>query len=82
MKDEILLPGIGNVKIRRGVNIRYLSVRMAPGRGVWVNVPFGVSERRVKEFVHTQQEWIKQLFAQYDYTNVVFDNSTEEVDFL
>ena len=63
MKDEILLPGIGNVKIRRGVNIRYLSVRMAPGRGVWVNVPFGVSERRVKEFVHTQQEWIKQNLA-------------------
>lgn len=45
MQDEIILPGIGKVKVRRGMNIRFLSVRIAPGRGVWVNVPYGVSGR-------------------------------------
>ena len=60
MNDEILLSGIGKIKVRRGKNIRFLSVRMAPGRGVWVNVPYGVSGRQVEEFVHTQREWIEK----------------------
>ncbi|MFR7811231.1 MAG: hypothetical protein ACLU4N_19290 [Butyricimonas faecihominis] len=34
MNDEIVLPGIGKIKVRQGKNIRFLSVRMAPGRGV------------------------------------------------
>ena len=63
MNDEIILPGIGKVKVRRGKNIRFLSVRIAPGRGVWVNVPFGVSGRQVEEFVHTQRDWIEQNLA-------------------
>ena len=63
MNDEIVLPGIGKIKVRRGKNIRFLSVRIAPGRGVWVNVPFGVSGRQVEEFVHTQRDWIEQNLA-------------------
>ena len=63
MQDEIILPGIAKVKVRRGMNIRFLSVRMAPGRGVWVNVPYGVSGRKVEEFVFSQQEWIKTNLA-------------------
>ena len=63
MNDEIVLPGIGKIKVRRGKNIRFLSVRIAPGRGVWVNVPFGVSGRQVEEFVHTQRDWIVQNLA-------------------
>ena len=63
MNDEIVLPGIGKIKVRRGKNIRFLSVRMAPGRGMWVNVPFGVSGRQVEEFVDTQRDWIVQNLA-------------------
>lgn len=63
MQDEIILPGIGKVKVRRGMNIRFLSVRIAPGRGVWVNVPYGVSGRQVEEFVVSQQEWIRTNLA-------------------
>ena len=50
MKDEIEIPGIGKVKVRRGLHIKILSIKMAPGRGVWVNVPYGVSERKAKDF--------------------------------
>ena len=39
---EVLeLAGIGEIKVRRSANIKYLRIRMAPGRGVWVSVPFG-----------------------------------------
>ena len=41
---EVLeLAGIGEIKVRRSANIKYLRIRMAPGRGVWVSVPFGGS---------------------------------------
>ncbi len=60
MKGEIEIPGIGSVKVRRGLHIKILSIKMAPGRGVWVNVPYGVSERKVKNFVISQQEWIRE----------------------
>ncbi len=63
MKDEIEIPGIGKVKVRRGLHIKILSIKMAPGRGVWVNVPYGVSERMAKDFVVSQQEWIKEQFS-------------------
>lgn len=49
---EVLeLAGIGEIKVRRSANIKYLRIRMAPGRGVWVSVPFGVSpETRWRNF--------------------------------
>lgn len=33
---------------------------MAPGRGVWVNVPFGISQRQVEKFVIEKKDWILQ----------------------
>ena len=56
--EQIDLAGIGAVKIRRGAHIRHLSVRMSPGRGIWVNVPYGVSGRQVEKFLAERKEWI------------------------
>ncbi len=56
--EHIEIEGIGRVKVRKGANIRHFSVKMAPGRGVWVNVPPGVSRRRVEQFLLEQKEWI------------------------
>lgn len=56
--ENIEMSGIGFVKVRRGANIKFLSVRLAPGRGVWVNVPFGVSRRQVMDFLNEKKEWI------------------------
>lgn len=56
--ESIEVVGIGKIKIRRSSNIKYLSVRMAPGRGVWVNVPYGVSGRQVLKFLEEKKAWI------------------------
>lgn len=58
--DRIELPGIGEVKVRRSANIKFLSIRMAPARGVWINVPYGVSLRQVEKFLQEKKEWIRQ----------------------
>ena len=61
--DTIELNGIGEVKIRRSANIKFLSIRMAPARGIWVNVPYGVSQRQVEKFLQEKKDWIRQTSA-------------------
>lgn len=56
--EVIVLPGIGEIKVRRSVNTKYLRIRMAPGRGVWVNVPYGVSQRQTLKFLEENRAWI------------------------
>ncbi len=56
--EFIELSGIGKIKIKRGLNIKFLSIRMAPGRGVWVNVPFGVSGSLMLKFLEEKRNWI------------------------
>lgn len=56
--EVIELPGIGEIKVRRSVNIKYLRLRMAPGRGVWVNVPYGVNRKQTEKFILENREWI------------------------
>lgn len=58
--ESIEVAGIGEIKVRRSTNIKFLSIRMAPGRGIWVNVPFGVSKRLVENFLEEKREWILQ----------------------
>lgn len=58
--DSIELSGIGEVKVRHSANIKFLSIRMAPGRGIWVNVPCGVSSKQVEKFVLEKRGWIEQ----------------------
>ena len=69
------------IEIRRGANIKYLSIRMAPGRGVWVNVPYGVSEETVKRFLAEKKEWIDAntvKIKEYEQrTSTSFDANTE-----
>lgn len=58
------LAGVGEIRVRRSANIKYLSVRISPGRGVWVNVPYGVSGRQMIKFVEEKKEWIVRNLSQ------------------
>lgn len=58
--EYIKISGIGEIKVRRSANIKYLRLRMAPGRGLWVSVPYGVSELQVRKFIIENKEWIEQ----------------------
>ena len=58
MRTEIVLPDLGPVEIRRRRGMRHLSLRVAPGRGVWLNLPYGVSFQRAEAFLHDQRSWL------------------------
>jgi predicted metal-dependent hydrolase len=60
MKKEFIVPGFGSVKARRGLHIKVLSARMAAGRGAWVNIPRGTSDRAVEAFLLSRREWMVQ----------------------
>lgn len=62
--ESFVLDGVGEIKVRRSANIKYLSIRMSPGRGVWVNVPYGVSGRQMVKFVEEKRDWIIQNVSQ------------------
>lgn len=56
--EVIDLPGVGEIKVRKSANIKYLRIRMAPGRGIWVSVPEGVGKKEVVRFLTDNKEWI------------------------
>lgn len=56
--EFIELSGIGEIKVRRSANIKYLRIRMAPGRGIWVSVPYGVSRKQTEKFLLENRDWI------------------------
>lgn len=56
--------GVGKVKVRRGAHIRFLTVRVAAGKGVWVTVPRGVSKRQLRDFLVEKRDWILQTGEQ------------------
>lgn len=58
--EFIEMPGIGEIKVRRSANIKYLRIRMAPGRGIWVSFPFGVSRKQTEKFLEENRDWIVQ----------------------
>lgn len=60
--EVIALSGIGEIKVRRGANIKYLRIRMAPARGIWVSVPFGVSRKQIECFLEDNRAWIRENY--------------------
>lgn len=56
--EYIELPDIGRIKVRTGEHIKHLSIRMAPGRGIWINIPYGIRKSTVIKFLEEKKEWI------------------------
>ena len=54
------------IAVKGGGNIKNLSLRMAPGKGAWVNVPYGFSKSQVVKFIEEHKDWIKQNFAKFE----------------
>ncbi len=59
------------VEVRQGRRFRNLSLRMAPGKGVWVNVAVGVSASQVIDFIKKHIEWIDKNTARFETEKLV-----------
>lgn len=56
----IKLENIGVISLRSDKRFRRLSIRMAPNKGIWINLPPGVSHQEAIDFAILNQEWIKK----------------------
>ncbi len=58
MNNTVKIPDIGEVSIRSNRRIKNLSIRMAPDKGIWINIPFGTDKKLVLDFIEQHKDWI------------------------
>ncbi|MCT4602063.1 MAG: M48 family metallopeptidase [Marinifilum sp.] len=51
---------IGEISLRKDKRFKRLSIRMAPTKGIWINLPFGVSYDEGIQFAIENKSWILQ----------------------
>lgn len=77
----VLIEDIGEVLYKKNKRFKRLSVRIAPKKGIWVNVPYGISYTDAIKFTKQNKAWIitnKVKVAQKENKQTVF---TPEVEF-
>lgn len=48
------------IRVKSARNFRNLALKMAPGKGVWVNIPYGCSWDQVVGFIEKNIDWIEK----------------------
>ncbi len=79
MNSIVEIPDIGKVSIRSNRRIKNLSIKMAPTKGIWVNIPFGTDKKLVLDFIQKHKAWIlknKQKIEQKEQRQTVFTPDT------
>ncbi|PKQ60325.1 hypothetical protein BZG02_19630 [Labilibaculum filiforme] len=54
----VLLEDIGDILFKKSKKFKRLSVRIAPKKGIWVNVPYGISYTEAINFAKQNKAWI------------------------
>lgn len=77
----VLIEDIGEVLFKKNRRFKRLSVRIAPKKGIWVNVPYGISYKEAINFAKQNKAWIitnKVKTAQKENKQTIF---TSELKF-
>jgi len=79
IEKRIILDGVGEVVLKKTSQIKRLSLRMAPNKGIWINVPEQLDWKQGVDFALSHRDWIlKNLLkiqAKED-RNVIFKADT------
>jgi len=54
----IILEDIGEVSLKRDRRFKHLSIRMAPNKGIWINLPADLTYQDGIDFANQNKEWI------------------------
>lgn len=49
---------IGEVSLRKDRRFKRLSIRLAPTKGIWINLPYGITEEEAIQFALENKDWI------------------------
>lgn len=76
----IYIKDIGEIALRTDKRFRRLSIRMAPTKGIWINVPDGISVEEAIKFAEENKAWIIQAKQKKDAREsqqTIFDQDTK-----
>ena len=76
----IYIKDIGEISLRKDKRFKRLSIRMAPTKGIWINLPNGVSEKEAIKFAFENKDWIltsKQKKEAKESQQTIFDCNTK-----
>jgi len=81
MKIEkiIILDGLGEILLKKAPQIKRLSLRMAPNKGIWVNVPERLDWQLAIDFAQSHKDWIlknRLKIQAKEEKNIFFDSDT------
>lgn len=81
MKIEkiITLDGLGKITLKRDSRFKRLSLRMAPNKGIWINVPIYVDWKEAVDFAQSHKDWIAKQSLKIQVKedqNIFFDTDT------
>lgn len=75
----IILEDIGEIKLIKDKRFKRLSVRMAPKKGIWINLPFAITFEEGIEFALSHKAWMirnkKKILAK-ENQQTIFDLNT------
>jgi len=81
MKIEkiIRLDGLGEVTLKKDSRFKRLSLRMAPNKGIWINIPNGLDWQSAIDFAQSHKDWIAKQRIKIkakENQNLFFDSDT------
>jgi len=79
IEKKIRLDGLGEITLKKDSRFKRLSLRMAPNKGIWINVPTLLDWQTAIDFAHAHKDWIvKNRFRilAKERQNIFFDSDT------
>jgi len=81
MKIEkiIELDGLGELVLKKDSRFKRLSLRMAPNKGIWLNVPYHLDWQTAIDFAQSHKDWIiknRSKIQVKEKQNLFFDSDT------
>ncbi len=79
VEKKIHIEGLGEITLKRDSRFKRLSLRMAPNKGIWVNVPTYVDWKVAMDFAESQQDWIAKQSLKIqakENENIFFNTDT------
>ena len=79
VEKKIQIEGLGEITLKRDSRFKRLSLRMAPNRGIWINVPTYVDWKVAIDFANKHKDWIAKQSLKIqakESQDIFFDDDT------
>lgn len=73
IESKVVLPEIGEVKLRRKSSVKRLSIKIHPIDGVFVTMPYRMSPNDALKFVALKRDWVLKTLARVKTSRTVWE---------